>query len=362
MKILSRYIIKEFFPSFLLGFSIFTFVLFVSNFFPLARIFFDERIGLETTLKLLSHIICLILPYSISTGVLLGSINCFGRLSQDSEITGLESCGIAPFSFISPIFVLCFFISLLCLYLFASVSPLANLGIKRIQEEFKTEDIVLAVEEKVLMDDFKDYKIYIDKIDGDKIKGVTIFKIKDEGTPSVITAKKGEIIISDDNQKTPTLKLLNGTIDEFDDEKPMDFTKAHFDTYYIELEPIRGKKEVNKKPWDMKLGELIINARYFQKQKIIPYHLLTEIHKRWSLSFSPLFFLMIGAVLGIKMKGKSKMKGFGLSMPVIIVYYIILLSAERISQKGVFYPFILMWSPNIFLAGFFIPYFLKKKI
>ncbi len=361
MKILRRYIIKEFIPSFLLGFFIFTFVLFVSNFFPLARIFFDERIGIETTGELLFHIICLILPYSISMGVLLGSINCFSRLAQDGEVVGLESCGMASSVVILPIFALSFLISILCLYLHSEVSPSANLGIKRIQEEFKMEGVLSKVEEKVLMDNFKNYKIYIDRINGDKIEGITVFELKDKGIPSVIIAKEGKIITAEDDKKQ-SLKLFDGTIDKVDEENPTGFTKAHFKTYYINLEPIRGSREVKKKPWDMKIGELNESITYFKEQKIVPYHLLTEMHKRFSLSFSPVFFLLIGSILGIKMKGKSRMRGFGLSLPVIILYYVVLLFSERIASKGIFSPFILMWLPNILLIGFCIPYLLREEL
>ncbi|MFH1548028.1 MAG: LptF/LptG family permease [Candidatus Omnitrophota bacterium] len=362
MKILRLYIIKEFIPSFLLGFFIFTFVLFISNFFPLARVFFDERIGLATTMTLLFNIVCLILPYSISMGVLLGSVNCFNRLSQDGEVVGLESCGIDPLAAILSVLGLSFLISIFCLYLHAEVSPSAHLGIKQIQEDFKIENIVTStVEEKVLIDSFKDYKIYIDRMTGKKIEGITVFKLKETGSPSVIVAKKGEIIISENN-KQQRLKLIDGTIDEAEEGNPINFTRVNFDTYDIQLEPRRNAKEVNKKPWDMKLEELNKSVRDFKKQKTIPYHLLTEIYKRFSLSFSPLFFLLIGSILGIKIKGKSKIRGFGISLPIIIVYYVILLVCERISQKGLFYPFILMWLPNIFLLSFCMPYLLKKQL
>ncbi len=362
MKILKRYIIKEFIPSFLLGFFIFTFVLFVSNFFPLARIFFNENVDTGTTMTLLFNIICLILPYSIAMGVLLGSINCFHRLSQDGEIIGLESCGIGHSSVIMPVFGLSLLLSIFCLYLHSEVSPSAHLSIKQLNENFKIEGIVASIsEEKVLMDNFKDYKIYIDKIKGNKLEGITIFKLKETGIPSVIVAAKGEIIISE-KDKQRILKLINGTIDEVDAEDPMGFTKVNFDTYEIKLEPIKGAEEVNKKPWDMKLRELEKSIKYFRKQKVIPYYLFTEMHKRYSMSFSPLFFLLIGSILGIKIKGKSRVRGFGISLPIIIAYYIILLFCERVSQKGVFYPFVLMWLPNIFLLGFCIPYFLKKEI
>ncbi len=313
-------------------------------------------------MRLFFNIICLILPYSISMGVLLGSVNCFNRLSQDGEVVGMESCGIGSSAVISPVFGVALLLSIFCLYLHADVSPSAHLSIKQLQEDFKIEDISAStVEEKVLMDNFKDYKIYIDRIEGKQIEGVTVFKLKDTGIPSVIVAKKGKIITSEEN-KEQRLKLIDGTIDESDDDDPTGFTKAHFDTYDIKLEPIRDMKKVNKKPWDMKLRELDRSIRDFKKQKIIPYRFLAEKYKRFSLSFSPLFFLLIGAILGIKMKSRSRVKGFGISLPIIIVYYVILLFCERISQKGIFYPFILMWLPNIFLLGFCIPYLFKKEL
>jgi lipopolysaccharide export LptBFGC system permease protein LptF len=295
-------------------------------------------------------------------GVLLGSVNCFNRLSQDGEVVGMESCGIGSSAIISPALGIAFLLSIFCLYLHAEVSPAAHLSIKQIQENFKVQDALSATaEEKVLMDNFKGYKIHIDRIKANKMEGVTIFKLRDKRSPSVITAKRGEIIISEDN-KRQTLKLLDGTIDEEDEGNSADFAKATFEIYNIELEPIRSAKEVNKKPWDMRLREIDKSIRDFEKEKIVPYHLLTEKHKRYSLSFSPLFFLLIGATFGIKMKGKSRVKGFAISLPTIIIYYVILLFCERISQKGVFYPFILMWIPNIFLIGFCAPFLLKKQL
>lgn len=80
--------------------------------------------------------------------------------------------------------------------------------------------------------------------------------------------------------------------------------------------------------------------------------LLVEIYKKYSIPAATIFFVLIGAALGIKVrKGGIGVAG-GISLMFFILYYICLVTGEDLADRQILDPFWAMWSPNIVL-GFF---------
>jgi lipopolysaccharide export system permease protein len=74
---------------------------------------------------------------------------------------------------------------------------------------------------------------------------------------------------------------------------------------------------------------------------------LVEIHKKYSIPFACLIFVLIGSPIAVRM-GKSGMgTAIGLSMLFFLVYYVCLIGGEKIADRGIISPIIAMWSPNI---------------
>src|SRR5438874_9134960 len=100
MKILSRYIFREFLGNLFLGLLIFTFVLLLDHLFELADLLLNKGVGLWITLKLLF----LLLPSSLSLTLpmsnLLAALLTFGRLSEHNEITAVRASGLAAWSYV----------------------------------------------------------------------------------------------------------------------------------------------------------------------------------------------------------------------------------------------------------------------
>jgi len=80
--------------------------------------------------------------------------------------------------------------------------------------------------------------------------------------------------------------------------------------------------------------------------------LSVEIYKKYSIPTACIFFVLIGAALGIKVrKGGIGVAG-GISLVFFILYYFCLVTGEDLADRQIFDPFWAMWSPNIVL-GFF---------
>ena len=63
-------------------------------------------------------------------------------------------------------------------------------------------------------------------------------------------------------------------------------------------------------------------------------------------------FIFIGVPIALLTKRGEHAVGFGLSLGVIIIYYILMVAAEAISLKGIANPALVMWAPDALLIVF----------
>src|SRR4029077_3598155 len=96
MRLISRSVLREIWPPFLLGFLAYTFVLLIRTVYFLADFFVRRSATLGEVVWLvvlsLPWIVVLTLPMAFLLGVLIG----IGRLSGDSEVIALRACGVGP--------------------------------------------------------------------------------------------------------------------------------------------------------------------------------------------------------------------------------------------------------------------------
>ena len=75
-----------------------------------------------------------------------------------------------------------------------------------------------------------------------------------------------------------------------------------------------------------------------------------ELHKKFSIPFACIIFIIIGAPLGII----SKKGGFGVSISISLLFFIIywafLIGGEELADRGFLNPGLSMWLPNILLG------------
>jgi lipopolysaccharide export system permease protein len=77
-----------------------------------------------------------------------------------------------------------------------------------------------------------------------------------------------------------------------------------------------------------------------------------EIHKKFSIPFSSLVFVLIGAPLGIAARKGSMGVGVTLSIAFFLIYWICLILGEDLADRRFLSPFWAMWFPNIVIGIF----------
>jgi len=77
-----------------------------------------------------------------------------------------------------------------------------------------------------------------------------------------------------------------------------------------------------------------------------------EIHKKYSLPFACIVFVLIGAPLGTMMRKGGFGMAAGMSLVFFLIYWACLIGGEKLADRGLLSPFLGMWVAN-FILGIF---------
>lgn len=349
MKILRKYIIKEMIVMFLFSLAIFTFTLVVGNIIRLAELVINKGVDIMLVARLFLHLIPFLLSYTIPMSILTSTLLVFGRLSGDNEILAIRSSGINIYRLSFPLIVIGLLLSLFSVVLNNDVIPNMHFESRKIIKNIGIKTPAAYLEPGTFIKTFKGYIIFIHEISGNKLKGVRIYQPQDEHSTRTIIAEKGEFITLD-NQNAVKLKLTNGTSDEPNPKNPTNFYKLNFKTYYLTLsvdESISSGGYTEKKPKEMSFQEIKNEIKKLGRYHVDTPSLLTEFHRKISISFASLIFIIIGIPLGIFTSRGEKTVQFAIAIGVIVIYYILMALSIALSLKGVWSPGLWMYMPNI---------------
>lgn len=356
MKILRRYLLRELLAPFLLSLLFFTFIFLAGNLVKMADLLLNKGVSLWDILKLLLFLIPSLLSFIIPTSVLASILLVFGRLSQNNEITAMRASGLSIFSVMLPVLMVSFMLSMATLFLTDQVQSDAEFASRQMIKELVFKHPMAYLESGKFIKDFQDYIIHTQRIEGNRLYGVTIYQPQEnQKTTRTIMAEWGEITSSPE-ERALKIKLYNGTSDEPNPDDPNVFYKLNFQTF--ELPPIPLKKEdpgkIRKKTRELRLDELIYNLRYnpevLQNEEAQREH-KAAFHKKIAFSFATFIFTLIGLPLAIMSRRGEPVISFAFSMGMVAIYYVLFIWGRALAVENNVPPFIAIWFPNVLLIA-----------
>lgn len=78
---------------------------------------------------------------------------------------------------------------------------------------------------------------------------------------------------------------------------------------------------------------------------------MIEYHKKYSLAFACLVFAVVGAPLGVMARRGGYGAGAALSLFFFVLYWVLLIGGEKIAERGLLSPAIVVWFPNVMLVA-----------
>jgi lipopolysaccharide export system permease protein len=92
-----------------------------------------------------------------------------------------------------------------------------------------------------------------------------------------------------------------------------------------------------------------LKRRLHQNNKMISQYMV-EVHKKYSIPFACVLFVLIGAPLGIMARHGGMAVGASYSLFFFIIYWASLIGGERLADNLVIPPWLAMWGGNIFIT------------
>jgi lipopolysaccharide export system permease protein len=351
MKILRNYVLKEVAGPFFLSLSVLMFIMIVANLIHQADKIIAPGVSFLDILKLFATWIPYLLRYALPISLLMAILLSFGRISSDNEILAMTASGFSLYRVIFPIAVVGLILSLFAVILNDRWATSAHYASRLILTRIAASNPVTCIDDGTFIH-FDNHIVFVDEVKKNKLKGIKIFETRQDKPPRTIVAREGEFVTVKD-KNIIKLKLIDGSSDEPDPDNPSDFYQLKFKTYYITLDLSKTQPtNIQKKPKDMNIDELKAKMANLKKFKVNPdeyIELVIEVHKKISLAFANLAFVIIGLPLAIKTKKGSKLAGFAIGLIIIILYYVLLAAGSALAARGVFLPVIGTWLPNIIL-------------
>ncbi len=372
---MDRWLIAQILPPMLFAISAFTVIsLSVGVMFDLIRKIVEYGLPLFLAIKVLFYSLPSFLVLSFPMAVLLSTLLAYGKLSANSELLALKSLGIKTSRIIAPAIAVSIFMTGLTFYFNDALVPASNklaettlragIGSSFSSEKGK-ENIMFSrygsrINSKNNKPTINNSKLthifYASWFENNIMEGVTVLDFSRQDIQQILKAKSAVF-----DKENSSWIFSDGSIVSIDQGGQT--TNIQFEKYrYPFVEGPLDLARVPKDATEMSLKQALEAERIYKETGNLKEirRIQVRIQEKFTLPFACLVFGLIGSSLGSKSNLRSsKSQGFGLSVILILVYYVMSFVFSSFGVKGLLSPIIATWLPVLISMGGGI-YFLRK--
>lgn len=345
MKIINKYLLKEFLKAFSGAFSVFMLLFLVVDCFEKLRMFLKYKPAAADIIVFFAARLPWMAGQVLPMAVLLGTLFSLIALAKNHEITALRCCGVSLKRASIPFLIAGFAISILSLFLQEFIAPPCfslAMEIKEVRIKGKDPSKFLRELEDAWLRSENRF-IHVDEIDpaSNRLQGLDVGELEGARLKKRITAQearweKGRWI------------LINAEIREFSQEGKMLLRKVTEFEYPLAENPnwlISAARKPDELSWK-ELGERV-ERRKSQGLRSIDMEVA-----RWaktSIPFASLIMALLGFPFAVKVgkRGGNIAVGGALTMALGFVYWIAMAVGASLGKTGVLPPALAAWSGNI---------------
>ena len=362
IPIIDRWLLGQLIPPLLFAISAFTVVsVSVGVMVDLIRKVVEFGLPLILALQIMVLKLPSFLVLSFPMSVLLSTLLAYGKLSGNSEILALRSLGIRTYRTIIPALILSIFMTGLTFYFNNNLVPTANKYSEMLLRDGLGKSVSMEIGHDIF---FKGYGSYTDLetnettkrntylnqiffsrlVENNVMKNVTVIDFSKIGYKQILSAEKAVF-----DKSISAWKFSNGRLITLD--KNGNTTTIGFDSYLYPLGD--GPLKVSKIPDDankMTLKEALAAKKLYKETGNVSEarKMSVRIQEKFTLPCACIVFGLIGSSLGSKSNIRAtKSQGFGLSVILILFYYVLSFVSSSFGVKGLIPPILSAWIPVI---------------
>lgn len=358
MRILSGYILKEFF-----SYLIYILLAFIAIFILVDSVenldhFIDEKVGVKITMLYYLFYLPYIVVLTMPVAMLLTTMFSLGRLVSDNEITAMKVSGVSLYRILLPLYMLALFVGLIVMLFAEYVVPKTT----RFQEDIKNlgKEFRFSLSKNREMDRAK---VFLANSDGSVVFArnylseenrannvfiVTPHRYERAGESSTIEQlgirrrldakfmlwQDGVWKLVDVEERTFTadgvlLTRHNSMTVPFVTVKPSDFAR------------------IDIRPEEMNYQQLRSYIRTIREKGHTASEWLVDLYMKISFPLVSFVIVFFGAPMVAGSSKYGRAASFGLALMICFVFYTLINASQILGRNGTLEPFVAAWLPNV---------------
>jgi lipopolysaccharide export system permease protein len=372
MRILDRYLIRQFGLALLFSLIAFWVVFFVVDLVEHVDSFIDKHAPVSLVIKYYFYYTPYMLALTLPVAMLLACLFSLGQLARHNELTAMKSTGISLYRIVLPILILSFLISLFVVGFGGVIVPAAF----QKKEEIKTIEIEKGDRERgliisnVFVQDEEGRVFHLATYDISKQRGTDALlqrfeggrlkeeirakRVKwenngwvfEEGVERVFSDALNENSPSEESNKSRSDSSLKSKLDsETEDYRP--FERLFLLDLKIKPQALARRQ---KKPDEMGYFELAEYVKMKKRAGQVVAKESTDLHLKIAFPFVNFIIVLFGAPLAANPKRSGLAIGFAVSLFISFVFYTLIRMGQSFGYSEKLPPLIAAWATNILFA------------
>lgn len=346
MKILDRYLLKQFLQTLFFGLLAFTLMFIIIDMMENLDDFIDQNVPnnliIEYYLVFAPEMIRLMTPIA----VLLSSLFTAGKMSSQNELTAIRASGVSIYRFMLPFLAMAFLISILTIFFGGYVVPEANKQKVFIEQTYMKKGIE-QTGNNIFFQDTRTRIVSISFYDAlsNQAHRISI----QEFDPNDVTEMVSRIEASRMSYDSTSASwiLTKGIERRFLGKREIANRFDSLKIGYLNFKPDDVVKK-QMKPEEMTLTELRHFANEQQSTGTDPTRILIEYHSRIAFAFASFVVVLFGLPLSANKRRGGLALQFGINILITFVYLVFMQISQAFGKNGVMNPILTSWFANIF--------------
>tara|TARA_Y100001968_G_scaffold295971_1_gene303769 strand:+ start:2262 stop:3470 length:1209 start_codon:yes stop_codon:yes gene_type:complete len=363
IPLLDRWLLSELIPPLLFSIAALSTVsLSLGVMFDLVRKIVESGLPAQMAMRVLLLKLPSFLVISFPMAMLMSSLLAFSRLSSNSEIKALRSVGISCKRMVVSSLILGIFMTALTFVFNDFIVPKSNraaattlrIGLKQSMPSQNGEDLMFSRFGRIVNpSNNKSFEglthlFYARKFKNSQMFNVTLLDFSRVGYTQMLVAEKANWKESTSNWEFTEGKILTLAPNNSS-------TSIGFESYIYPLDSgLRDIAELPKDANNMTIAQARKAQALYQQTGNIKEErrMKVRIQEKYTLPMACIVFVLIGSSIGSKPNSRaSQGQGFGLSILLILLYYILSFSFSSLGVSGSLNPITAAWSP-VFISLF----------